>query len=254
MDFRIQKASMLKRISAWMLDAILLLVLITGIASVISWAVDMSGHNQQLDDLYAKYEQAYGVEFQMTEEEFLAMTRAEKDQYELAYEALVKDQEVLRVYNLVINLTLVITSLSVLAGYLILEFAVPLWLKNGQTIGKKVFGIAVMRTNSTKINGICLFIRTVLGKCTIETMIPVMVAVMLLLGLVGMDGTFVVMGLVVVQIAMLILTANRCAIHDKLADTVAVDLASQMIFDSEEAMIEYKKRVAAEEAQNKPYF
>ncbi len=254
MNFNIQKASMLKRVSAWMLDVILLVVLITGVASAISAVLNISGYNQQLDALYAKYEKQYGIEFHMTEEEFEKMTEADKELYETAYNALIKDEEVLRVYNLVINLTLVVASFSVLISYLILEFAVPLWLKNGQTIGKKIFGIGVMRTNGTKINTVCLFIRTVLGKCTIETMIPVMVAVMLLLGIVGMDGTFVVMGLIIVQIAMLILTSNNCAIHDKLADTVTVDLASQMIFDTEEDLIEYKKRVAAEEAQNKPYF
>ena len=40
-------------------------------------------------------------------------------------------------------------------------------------------------------------------------------------------------------------------IHDKLAGTVTVDLASQMIFDSPEALLEYKKRLHAESTERK---
>ena len=37
---------------------------------------------------------------------------------------------------------------------------------------------------------------------------------------------------------------------DKMAHTVAVDMASQMIFDSPEALLEYKKRIHAESVED----
>ena len=38
-----------------------------------------------------------------------------------------------------------------------------------------------------------------------------------------------------------------------MAGTVAVDYASQTIFPSTEALVEYKKRIAAERAARSPY-
>ena len=42
-------------------------------------------------------------------------------------------------------------------------------------------------------------------------------------------------------------------IHDLLAGTVVVDYMSQMIFDTPEAMIAYKEKIAAEQALKEPY-
>lgn len=254
MIYDIQKASLLKRVSAWLLDTILLLVVIAGLAGMVSAVVGYDSYNAQLEAHYASYEQEYGVTFNITQEAYEAMTQAEKDSYDAAYNALIADDEVLYVYNMLINLTLIIVSLSILAGYLLLEFAVPIWLKNGQTVGKKVFGIAVIRTNGVRMNNVSLFIRTVLGKYTIETMIPVLVVIMLLFNMVGLLGTIAVFGLLAAQLALIIATPTNSLIHDKLADTVAVDLSSQLIFDTEQDLLEYKKRVSAEEAARKAYF
>ena len=254
MIYDIQKASMLKRISAWLLDTILLLVLIAGLAGAISAVVGYDGYNDSLEAHYASYEKEYGVTFNITQEQYEALTPDKKEAYDAAYQALTADKNVLYVYNMLINLTLIIVTFSVLAGYLLLEFAVPLYLKNGQTVGKKVFGIAVVRTNCVRMNSISLFIRTVLGKFTIETMIPVLVVIMLLFNMVGLGGTILVFCLLAAQLALLIATKTNSLIHDKLADTVAVDLASQRIFESEEELLEFKKRVSAEEAAKKSYY
>lgn len=254
MIYDIQKASILKRVSAWLLDTILLLIVVAGLAGLISAIVDYDSYNTKLGDYYASYEQEYGVTFNITHEEYEALTSEQRDSYDTAYDALIADDDVLYVYNMLINLTLVIVTFSILVGYLLLEFAVPIWLKNGQTVGKKVFGIAVIRTNGVRMNHVSLFIRTVLGKFTIETMIPVLVVIMLLFNMVGLFGTILVFGLLAVQLALLIATHTNSLIHDKLADTVAVDLSSQLIFDTEQDLIEYKKRVSAEEAAKKSYF
>ena len=42
--------------------------------------------------------------------------------------------------------------------------------------------------------------------------------------------------------------------NDILANTIAVDYASQRIFDSTEDLIEYKKKIHAEEAAKREYF
>lgn len=254
MIYDIQKAGVIKRLSAWLLDTILLVVLITGLASVFSMVMGLDGYNAELEGHYARYEKEYSIEFEISQEEYNAMTQAQRDNYDAAYDALVADDEVLYVYNVVINMTLAIVSLSVVAAYLILEFAVPIFLKNGQTLGKKVFSIAVVRTNCVRMNNVSLFIRTLLGKCTIGTLVPVMLIVMLLLNISGLEGTLVILALAVVQLVMVIVTPTNATIHDKLADTVVVDLSTQMIFDTEQDLIEYKKSISAEKAAKKSYF
>ena len=254
MIYDIQKASLTKRLSAWLLDTILLLVLVAGLMGAVSAVTGYDTFNTKLDEYYTSYEREYGITFNITQEEYEALIPEKKEAYDAAYAALVADEDVLYVYNMLISLTVVIVTVSILGAYLILEFAVPIWLKNGQTVGKKVFGIGVIRTSGVRINNVCLFIRTVLGKFTVETMIPVLVFVMLMFNMVGLIGTALVLCIWAVQLALVIATPTNSLIHDKLADTVTVDLGSQLIFDTEEDLLEYKKRVSAERAARDPYF
>lgn len=250
----LQKASILKRISAWLLDMILLMIIVAGAASLISGITGIDAYSTELENYYSKYEQEYGVVFEIAEEEYNAMTEEDRANYDAAYNALIGDDDAMYTYNMVINLILVITTLSILAGYAVTEFIVPLILKNGQTVGKKIFGLAVMRTGGVKINGVCLFIRTFIGKYTIETMIPVLVVMMLLFNVTGLMGTLLVFGIVIAEIVMVCVTHTNSMIHDMLSDSVAVELSSQMIFDTEEDLIAYKKQMSAENAAQASYF
>ena len=144
-------------------------------------------------------------------------------------------------------------AISIFLAYLALEFFVPLKLRNGQTIGKKVFGIGVMRTGSIKINAVSLFIRTVLGKYTIETMIPVLISILIFFGAMGVVGIAIMALLFIVQVCLLFGNGRRAVIHDLLADSVTVDLASQMIFDTEADLLAYKQKLHSEKAARQSY-
>lgn len=253
MGVDLQKASMWKRISAFLFDGILLSILAVAFAYLLSLALGYDGHNDRLQQCYDDYESRYGVTFEITAEEYGAMTEQDRANYDAAYQALTQDDQVLYLYNLVVNLTLIITTLGILLGYLVLEFAVPLLLGNGQTLGKKIFAIGLMRTDGVQVNAMQLFVRTVLGKFTIETMIPVYVLIMLFFNTVGLAGTLLLVALLITQIILMAATRTNAAIHDKLAGTVAVDISSQRIFRSTEDLIAYTKRIAAEEAARRPY-
>lgn len=252
--YDLQKASLLKRFSAWLLDVILLLIVIVGAASLISAVTGYDDYGVELEDYYSKYEEAYGVVFEITEEEYNAMTEEERANYDAAYNALIEDDDAMYTYNMVINLTLVITSLSILLGMLVTDFVVPVILKNGQTVGKKIFGLGVMRTNGVKMNNVSLFIRTLIGKYTIETMIPVLVVMMLMFNVTGMMGTLLVLAILIGEIVAMCVTRTNSMLHDLLADTVTVDLSSQMIFETEEDLIAHKKQMSAENAAQASYF
>lgn len=253
MIFDLQKASVLKRISAFILDAILICIVATGFAVLLSEITAYDSHNDRLEQYYAEYEREYGVKFRMSEKEAGAMTEEEQEQYKKAYEALIADEAAMKEYSKVFNLTLTITSLSILLSFVATEFVVPLCLKNGQTVGKKVFGLGVIREDGVRMNNIMLFVRTFLGKFTLETMIPVYIILMIFFNSIGSVGLIVLGAELLLQIILFFAKKTRPLIHDILAGTVVVDMASQMIFASESEMIEYKKRVSAERASRSPY-
>lgn len=253
MIYDLQRASMLKRISAWLLDAILLCIVATLMAFLLSAVLNYDSYSTQLDARYAFYEEQYGVTRNLTQAQVDAMTAEELANVEAASKALSEDAEAIYAYNMMLQLTILVTSLGILLAYIILEFTVPMVLGHGRTIGKRIFGLGVMQQNGVRVNGVVMFIRTVLGKYAIETMIPVMMVLMLFFGTVGEVGWLIVGAISIAQIVLLATTKERCMIHDKLANTVTIDYASQMIFSTQEDMITYKQKVAAEKAANQAY-
>lgn len=254
MKFDLQKASVLKRISAWMLDIILLVVLVTGIAAAFAYMLNLDGHVSQLEDAYDKYSQMYNTDLNMSEETYNSLTEEQQKNYRDAREALDKDPQAIHAYGMIISLGLMILSLSFLAGHLLLEFLVPLLLHNGQTLGKKVFGIALMRVDGVRVTTFMMFVRTIIGKYTLETMIPVLVIVMILTGSLGILGLMVLAAILLIQLGLFVFNKTHSLLHDLVACTVAVDYASQMMFDNSEALLEYKKKLHAEEAERSNYF
>lgn len=249
----LQKASLLKRASAFLLDVILLAVMITGLAFMISSLTGYDSYTKQMDELETEYEQRYGVSFDLSEQAYNELAEADRGKVDEAYAAYSADERVVYVYNMMINLILLTTSLSILCAYLVLELMIPLIFGNGQTVGKKVFGIGLMQTNGVRVSTFSMFVRTVLGKCTIGTLVPAAIIILSILGSAGITGPVVLLLILVLQIGLVAGTKTNSAIHDVLAYTVAVDLASQMIFDSPEALLSYKKKIHAEAAERAEY-
>lgn len=249
----IQKASALKRISAGLLDAIVLSILSLGFTLIISAVTGYDAKSQRLQDLYSRYESAYSVDFDVTEQQYKLYSEEQSSQYDKAYEALINDAEVLQLYPQILNLTVLMISLGLFLSCLIAEFIVPLILGNGMTLGKKVFSIALMHDNGVRVDAVALFIRTILGKYTVEIMIPALILIMIFFNTIGLVGA-VVLGLILLLQAILFLaTGNRTLIHDLLARTVCVDYASQRIYASQATMLEAIRQEAQRKAEEKEY-
>lgn len=253
MNGDIQRANMWTRIAAAFLDLILLVILISGIVIAAMEITGYTGYVSQLNDCYAKYEEMYGVQFGLDEEQFNALTKEEQDNYTAAAEAAEKDPDLLWAYNIVINMSFAIIAASVFLGFLLLEFFVPLLFGNGQTLGKKLFNLALMRTDSVKLTPFALFVRSMLGKCTIETMVPVMMFMAFTVAPVGLIAPVIIFGILAINIGLLISSRNRACIHDMMAVTVVIDHSSQEIFATTEDLLEHKKKLAAEEAKRQDY-
>ena len=253
MTHDIQKAGLWKRIAAGVLDGILLSILAVGVAFLLGAFLGYDGYNTTLNESYAYYEEQYGISFQITGEEYQALSPQDQAVYDEAYDALIQDEEAMKAYNMVLNLSPLITTVGILGACLVLEFGLPLIFGNGQTGGKKVFGLGVVRVDGVRTTPVQLFVRTVLGKFTIETMIPVYVVLMIFFNVTGLGGTLLLGALLVAQILIMALTANNSLIHDLLAGTVVVDVASQMIFRDTQDLIDYKKRLGREQSNRQTY-
>ena len=249
----LQKAGFWKRIAAWMFDGILFGVVAVACCFLLSGVLGYDAHSQTLDQAYASYEAEYGITFDISQDAYLALSDAERENYNAAYDALIQNEEAMYAYNMMLQLTLVIVSLGLLIAVILWELIIPLWLGNGQTLGKKIFGLCVVRNDGVRVNNLQMFTRTILGKYTIETMIPVYILMMLFWGTIDLTGTLILAALGIAEICCLIFTRSNGAIHDLLAGTAVVDLASQTIFNSTEELLEFKTQLAAERAARAPY-
>lgn len=253
MIYDVQKASVWKRMSAFLFDVILLSIIAVGVAFLLSLVLNYDDHTVERMQMRADYEAQYGISFDISEEEYNVMTEAEKQNFDDAYRAFSTDPAVNQKDLLLINLSLIITAFGILAAYLVLEFFIPLKLGNGQTLGKKIFGIGVMRIDGVKLSTLQLFVRTILGKYTVETMIPVLLILIFMFNIMPLVSLVGMALLAVTQIIMLAINRYRTPIHDMIAATVTIDLASQLIFETPEELMEYKKKLHAEAAEKAEY-
>ena len=249
MIYDLQKASILKRISAFLLDFILICIVAVGAAALFSLILNFDQAYQGYYDRYetvfsqvdANIRQELDMDFTWTEgvDKLTPEQKVKYDQYvQKLGEELNKDKDLVNAYNNIVILTLTIIPLAFFVAFLLLEFVVPLIFKNGQTVGKKIFGIAVCHTTGVKISTFSLFVRGVIGKFTIETMVPVFLLLMMFFRG-GITALIVIGLLLILQLVLLLKTKTRSLIHDVISYSCEVDLASQMIFDNEDDRLKY---------------
>ncbi len=253
MVYDLQKADIWKRIAAWLLDFMLAAILVVGCAVLLTSLFNYDSYSRSWTDACERYETKYGIVFDVTQEAYDAFSEEEKTNYDAAYQALIADDAAVYAYNMMVNLTMLIATLSILITIAILDFVFPLLFKNGQTLGKKMFGLCVVRKDCVKVTNLQMFIRAILGKFTVETMIPAYIIMMLFLGTANLLGLVIIAGLFIGQCICLAATKNNLAIHDLMALTVVVDKSSQMIFATERDLIDYQKKIHAEQAARQDY-
>lgn len=254
MIYDVQKADLWKRISAGIFDLIMTGIIVVLIGMGVAGIVNYDGYMGELSDCYEKYEKEYGIDIDIIgTEEFDKLSDAQKDKYKEADEKFSKDEQVIYLREMLLNLSLVIIVVSVVLGFLIWEFILPLVFKNGQTLGKKIFGLAVIRYDCVRVSPVLMFARSMLGKCTVELLVPLLAFALFMLQIGGIFSLIVFAGILITQAVFFIMTRERTLIHDVMAQTVVVDLSSQMIFDTPEALLEYKQKLQAEKAAKAEY-
>ena len=256
MIYDLQKASFWKRAYAFLFDMVIMMVVVVGIASLMSIAMKYELHYSNIENEkeleVQKIEAEYGCELDLSVG-YSEMTDQQKEMYDKLDKAVSENPTIQQAAFLLFNYSLVICLVSTFVAYAILEFAVPMIFKNGQTLGKKLFSIGVIRTNTVKASPFVLFVRMLFGKFTIETVLSLFVLIMMFFGIIGVVGPVVILGLAVLEIIAVLATRTRSAVHDLISDTCVVDMSTQMIFESEQALVEYKKKIHEEQVANSPY-
>ncbi len=244
-----------------MFDFVTAGMLAIAVAALLAAVLGYNAKSARLEERYnhfqTTYETTYGIDLDINEEEYNSLTPEKKETYDAAAkafgEALQKDAEAMQLYESLFYITLLMVSVSILFGVLIVHFIVPLFFHNGQTLGKKIFGLAVMRTNCVKATKPVLFIRAIFGLYTIETMFPVALFIMVRYGFLGSLGYVTIGLLLILEIGVMIASKHNASIHDLLTDTAVVDMGSQQIFETEEAMLAFKQRQHEEEVAKQEY-
>ena len=246
MIYDLQRAGIGKRISAFLFDFIIFITLAVGVACLVSAILDYDSKVERADEIWEQYSEGYDFDLNITDAEYEKLSDEDKQIFtEIRHEYL-SDDEVSWLYALMQSYVLVIISLSPLISCLLLEFVVPLLLKNGQTLGKKIFGVGVVLRGGIKVSSVAIFARSILGKFAIETAIPLLGFLMIISTPLFTTGAVLLIGVLIANTALFMISKNHTPIHDILSCTVCVDMSSQMIFESEQALIEYKNRIHAE--------
>lgn len=226
-----KKGSLLKRTSAFLLDGIILLIVAVGFAFLLA---NVMGYRQHIDTYTSgieRYADKYDVKFDqiVSQEDYEALEPATKARYEAAVEEMNSDMEILGALSALIRIIITVTALSLFLGFLILEFIVPLLMKNGRTLGKKGFGLAVVKKDGSDVTVVSLILRTFVGKYLIETMIPVLLILITIFNAIGIMngpgivGFAIIFIMMIANVALLFVTKSSSMIHDLVSDTVVIE-------------------------------
>ena len=253
MSVTLQKASFWKRISAYLFDIIVTIMLTMGFATLINVFCGYDQTAATMDTYYTKYEEMYNIDFDISEEDFYALSTEEQAVYTDANKALQSDVGFQETYQAIFYLTLLMYGGGALLAFLLWYFVIPLLFGYGRTMGKKIFGLAVIRTNCVKVSTPVLFVRTVVGMYAIETMMPLALIIMIWFNMMGIVGLITIGLLGLLQVAMLIVTSTRSSIHDLLTDTAVVEFMSQQIFDTQEDLLHFVQEEHAKAVESADY-
>ena len=115
----LQKASVLKRASAFLLDLILFSILAVGIAALISAITGYDQYTIQQDQYLDTYAEQY---LGMKLEDFEKLTEEQQASYEKAYQdmyiALNDNEDFSKVFSMIVSLSLLMVSLGVFFCYI----------------------------------------------------------------------------------------------------------------------------------------
>ncbi len=248
MDFEIQRAPLLRRLAAFLIDILLRGILIVALLSLFASVTRFEEKKQRMETIYDEIAERFGISPNDVIDSS-ALPPDEQERYRLANEALAADEEAGSLYRWLIISYVAGVSGAILITYLLLEFAVPLLFRDGRTVGKRLFGLCVVHTNCVRMEAGAMFIRSFFGKYIVETMISVLGIILLNMGAVGSAALMLPILLLLFEAVLFFAGKNRQLIHDYFAQSAVADYQSQPIYDTLDELNKAKGKKTAKAAK-----
>ena len=244
-----------KRIAAWIVDMILIIVVATGIAFLTSLIYGYDNYNNIYNEKniqYGIYVESESGDIEFNDKKYIFYSEIEgysEQEYQKRVEERNKDVEFREAYAKLNTGQVIIATSGIVGSLLIFELILPICLKHGRTIGMRFFDIGYVTDEGIDVDFKTLLIRFLFGKLIVGALIPysgLMLAILIptyytFLGLVAL------IGVPVLNILLLLLTPEKRGIHDYIAKCVPVDNACQIYFKT----LEELNMAKAEEERNK---
>lgn len=233
-----KNAKISKRIAAWVVDIILIVILWTGISLFTSMVYKYDTYMTTVTEKYVEYNLATYDE----EKKEYVFVDIEKDQNaQENYALLIKDQEFVEAYHKVNNGQIIILSTGLFGSLLVFEFIIPLFLKHGRTIGMRFFGIGYVTDEDIDVGFKQVFVRFIFGKFIISGFVPLTGYLLFAMGSgFGGMGLILLVGIPVLNVILSCVTPEKRGIHDYVARVKPIDNDCQIYVKTKEELSRLK--------------
>ncbi len=253
-----KKPPMVKRFAALVIDVIMVIVLASGIAFLVSKIYNY-------DKYYNAVYQAqidYGVYVPSDEgnitydgKTYIICTEDKsltEEEANSRIKALTSDKTFKDNYYKMNLGPIVITSIGLASSLLVFEFILPLCLKHGRTLGKFLFGIGYVNEDDLDVSLKNVTIKFLFGKLIVNAVIPY-TGVLLIIYQTGLVliGLAFVLGVPIINLLMLFLTKDKRLLSDYIGKMKPVDNNCQVYFKNIEDLNAAKCKDAVKEEKTK---
>lgn len=223
---QIKPASLFKRIFSGIVDSFIMLVVTFGLYYYPASSVYGEIFNvKALKEEYVSLQVDYGI-YYLDGDGVYQLTEEGKNKDSEVYTLFANDERAKEIKDEEVTLFFIEFSTSITISELVFFLFIPLVLRNGQTIGKKMFSLIVVNDSFIKVRASNMIIRFV-AILVVETL-----ASMFLYGVP-----------LAMSILLVIFSKNHIAIHDFFGTTIIIS-KNGLYFDNAQERIEYDEKMA----------
>lgn len=220
------KAKLHYRIAGFILDTIVFIILLTGLLYLLSAITRYDKHSEALHNAWRDI----GYEIYNEETKEYEIISEDDPNFDYVMELYMDNETIANEEHFINSFSLNAPLISIVIALSLSEILMPLIFRNGQTIGMKCFHIGLLSNNNIAVKPMQVFIRGLLGKIVVLTLIPFMGIFYAFFNVSGgFLGTIIFLIVTIGNIILLCASKKHIGFQDLLASVYPVD-ASQTIF------------------------
>ena len=232
-----KKAKRIKRLAAFMIDVICIIIVFTGVLYLAATISNYANMSAELEQLYIDL----GVKIPGEKEGQYVFCEIGNKECEDALKTLYGMDEFYVLFDGVQNFLIYGPIGSLFVSLLIFELIVPLILKNGQTIGMKLFNVGLISKNDIRVKPLQIFVRFLFGKFIINGIVPLLgILYIFVSDGAGITGAMLLLLFLIANLACYGVGKNYTFVPDTLSGVYPIDMQEQIFFDSEAQLMAAK--------------